>query len=132
LASYLSSSLLSTTSCATTNNLAEYLFVTPTTAVEAPGQELGRVLEEARQEAGLTFKALERALWKMLGDDAPTAEAIRAWHRGAVSPETGSIAMAAAFAAVYDKRLSELSPVLAVRYERLFDLLKRQKPCLAA
>lgn len=91
---------------------------------------LGEVLERERQARGWTFRDVEHRLWARLDDDTPTPETIRTWHRGQVTPEHGNVLVASALAAIYELRLSELSPVLADRYRRALDLLSALSPCI--
>lgn len=96
------------------------------------GRAFGAVLEEARATKGLSYKQVERAVVHLLGPMAPTHETIRQWHLGKMPPERADIFVAAALADVYGKRLSELSEVIAERYDSVADLLIRTKRCLAA
>lgn len=91
--------------------------------------EFASALEAARKTKGLSYKDVGRAVFLLLGPMAPGQEWLRRWHVGDMAPERADLVVCAALAEVYGVTLSELSPVVADRYEGVRDLLIRVKRC---
>lgn len=94
-------------------------------ASSASAAEFGSALEAARRTKGLSYNEVGRAVFLLLGPMAPGQEWLRQWHVGKMPPERADLVVCAALAEVYGKRLSELSPVIAERYDAVRDLLIR-------
>lgn len=80
-----------------------------------------------RKPDGLSYPALSRRLYDLLGDDAVTPDTLASMHRGQgrLSPER-HLLVVCALADVYGCSISDLSPTAADRLRALFPLLRRQ------
>lgn len=92
----------------------------------------GQQLTAARLAAGKpTFKKIERAAWESLGAYAPTAETIRLYHCGTVTPEKADVVLVAFLADLYGVSVSTLSQTIADRAEMARDLLVDKLRCIS-
>lgn len=99
-----------------------------TTATD-PIEDMSRRLSQAREDAGLTYRHVEHAVYRLLGDDAPTHETIRAYHEGKISPKRVNDQLVVALCNIYNRPVAEIAPFVAERVDRLLDLVRRQSEC---
>jgi len=97
--------------------------------------DMGSAIRERREAAGLTLLDLMVEVRNRLPRTRRVAvshETLRRYENGKVPEGKADIVVLAALADTFGCKLSELSPAAAADLETLSDLLKRQKPCLAA
>jgi transcriptional regulator with XRE-family HTH domain len=85
-----------------------------------------QALESRRQELGLSFTAVERRVYDMLGSYAPRMETIRAYHRDASTPKRPDLIVLAAICDVYDIALKDVAPEAYAELNSVRDLLFHQ------
>lgn len=88
-----------------------------------PVEEMSRNLSREREITGLSYKQLERAVVRLLGDrDAPTHETIRAYHQGSIRADRINDRLVLALCRVYNRPITEISPFVAERVGVLLSL----------
>lgn len=87
--------------------------------------ELGQNLSRLMDEQQVSYKTLERALWRILPDDPPSHETIRTYHLGLGTVARAQLRVVAALCIVYEVPLTEVSPEFARRAEALRDVIDK-------
>lgn len=96
------------------------------TTLSEPVAELSAKLLAAKEDTGLSYKQIERAVTRLLGDDAPTHETIRAYHEGRIRADRINDRLVVALCHVYNRPVGEMAPFVMQRFEVLRDLVERQ------
>lgn len=93
-----------------------------------PVAELSARLRAAKEDTGLSYKQIERAVYDLLGTDSPTHETIRAYHKGDIREDRVNERLVVALCRVYNRPVAEFAPFVAERIEVLKSLLDQEEP----